>query len=195
MISSAKRLEIDNWVKNTFETRKMNPMTLSLDYYTPHYGIIDEPAQPLVIQFSDNYIRLINDNPDEYPRLHVPFITRGISELQVSNRTIERWNDVPIPYKTAYIDKCKTPPLKDLPSSSCKWWIKINPDHRENIVPIFDRKDLHITIRIINSNRSTTITKDRDGDIWASGDVRGATLKDVFELQDWLIENGFEALV
>lgn len=195
MMNSERRSKIENWIKNTFETRKMNPMTLSLDYYPPQYRLIDEPAQPLVIEFLDNYITVINDNPDEYPRLHVPFITRGIAELQVSNRTIENWDDVPVPFKKAYLDKCKIPPLDDIPST-CQWWIKINHDHRENIIPAFDRKDLNITIRISNSayNKSTTLTKHHN-DIWADADGAGIVLTDVFELQNWLIENGFETLV
>ena len=201
MIDIDLKFKVQAWIEREFETRKFNASTNMLDYYTPHYRVIDDPARPLIVDFMDPFITCIDHREDayEYPIFQVPFVARGISEIQILNRTIRHWNDVPIAEQTVYVDRCKIPPLNDIPSRpGSRWWIGIDVDREENIIPIFDRADLNLTIRIVNSVRSIhiAITKEYDGPIHVDMiKARRETMNDAFELQNWLIDNELEKLV
>lgn len=122
----------------------------------------------------------------------------GFTELSIKNRLIRNWTDVELPGRNVWFRDCILPPLKNLPKYK-NLWIAVDRDYADNIVNMFNdfegrcgfaiteklKKDRLAISKVTAKNRKIKIECRDNEPVLVDG---------VFELQDWLITNGYEHL-
>ena len=141
-----------------------------------------------------------------YEPLKVPFkmtSSTGIDDLTIIKRTIENWSDIPVDgIDWINLEDCKLPPLDQMPHYNDIWIGAMKSNFNDSIMGLMSRPAR--ADRVIFSLRDggdllIEITKHFNEDTLDlqqySPEPLRITFTNPFELQDWLIENGYEYLV
>lgn len=186
------------------------------DYYTSDRGtflkIPKFTAVDAAIKFDQHVIEAIPISGG-YDDIKFPFVMSDPSqEIHIFKRTVRKWENVPW-YCNLVLNDCKLPPLSEIPNDAKFLWIEVDRNFKDSIIEMFDRLKARLTFlvgvpsaynpRVDDSIVYTCdqeiikICKWDDGRIWVNREngIKGLQFKDVFELQDYLIETGFENLV
>ena len=134
----------------------------------------------------------------------IPFQMQGLFSIEIVGRIINSWSDVvsPTQAKEWYFVECEFPPIAQMPVFN-HVQIAISPDvvFKDSIIPMFDN-DSESTQFLIEDGDSPLLSVWKDktpsstpGKIKVRYEENTVFLDDTFELQDWLITNGFDNLV
>ena len=172
-----------------------------LQFINPKYIIYDKYVH---VSGYAKWIYVLPSN-DENKNFAFPFRALGIQTLKITKRCIKNWHDLPTPSDgthAAILEFCELPNLDDMPNYKTLI-IDVNSDFKGSIVQLFNYgngEGRSIDFRIVNADKSCAlrIFKMKHGSFTIGRDysLRDTTLmNDVFELQDMLIELGFEHLL
>lgn len=140
----------------------------------------------------------------EHKRFAFPFRAIGINTLKISGRTINDWRDLPTPndgLNSLILENCKLPPLGDIPQYGYIT-IEIDPTVKTSIVEMFNKSmqfKQSIDFKVMmNHSCWLRIFKMQSGYCsiatnYAMGN--DVLIEDAFDLQNNLIEFGFEHLL
>lgn len=151
------------------------------------------------VQADDNaYIHLLADGSGEFK---LPFEFDRLFSVEVSNRTITNWSDLGNTRLSTewYFNNCHLPPIAQMPRFDTVI-ITISPtfDFKDNIFPLFECRTPEFSIESEDGSPILRITKGKNSSFIIRHDKSNPNMiiiADAFELQDWLVNNGFENLV
>ncbi|AVH85235.1 hypothetical protein RsoM2USA_307 [Ralstonia phage RsoM2USA] len=136
--------------------------------------------------------------------IKLPFEFDGLFSIEINGRIISNWSDVgsPTQAKEWYFINCEIPPIAQIPVFK-HIQISMSPDvgFKDSIIPMFDN-DSESTEFLLEDGPTSflSVWKDKTasstpGKIKVRYQQKTTFLDDTFELQDWLITNGFDNLV
>lgn len=139
---------------------------------------------------------------DQFEEFEFPFIAKGVHVMQVTKRTIKSWNHLPKGLERLILLNCDIPSLSDMPEFT-DIRLEVGPSFSGSIINMFEN-----TCK--GSDRCATFSVDHGPkqilrvDRWGAEPIGvrageftapETELNDVFELQEWLIDNNFSRFV
>ncbi|AVH85248.1 hypothetical protein RsoM2USA_320 [Ralstonia phage RsoM2USA] len=194
MIMDYEFLEsLPQWVEQEFYRTAYDYETGKSYRIKPNYCIIQTPNGPKVEFDNKGYVYVRPS--DEYEDFALKCKIEGFTDLCIRRRTIRSWCDVDLPNNVVFFRNCNLPPLKDTPLNYKRLWISFDSDYSDNITSMFANMG-RFGFSLSTGNGPTLIISKRIGSKIKIefGDDEPLLVNDAFDLQDWLVTNGYERL-
>lgn len=182
---------LTEWVEHEFYRTTYSvvngmPSTIRLK---PNYNIDSLPSGPEIV-FMNGYVHVRPS--DTLENFSLKCGITGQTELSVRKRTIKQWSDVEQIDGNVLFRSCILPPLKGMPKYK-RAWISVDNSYVDNIVDAFANLR-RFGFSIMEKNQVSLIISKLNGEKikieW--NDNEPLHVNDVFDLQDWLVNHGYE---